>query len=309
MASFLRPWLIAAVLSAGASGCATLGGGGGKGLVTLNYGWPEQASMRVTHTLDVRTDWSGRTTAQRKFTMTLGPVDDEGQRRLSFHDVELIESPLPTFVEPLATGIIDAQGDFQGIDPLEDSPAQAFLDALPLSPKKKAQMTRGIAAGLEKDVRDKWNQWVGSWHGARLKPGKLEVIPMTMEVGAGRKKTKEVPAEERQRLDAGVPCSDADPEPRCARLHVVREPVGQTDETQGTYARVELELVTDPATLLPHSCRITRMDRVDWSVPGGEPDFHEAVQVEQHTFVHGMDTTAGPMTRVFPHQPMPTSLK
>ena len=306
MASLLRPWLAVVVLSAGASGCATLGGARDKDLVSLRYGWPEQASMRVLHTVDVRTDWSGRQKAQRRFTMLLGPVDAEGQRRLVVRDVEIIEAPFPAFVEPLATAIIDAQGDFQGIDPLEDSRSQAFLDALPLSPRKKAQVTAGLTAGLERDARDKWNQWVGSWHGARLKPGKLEVIEMTMDVGSGRKRTQAVPAEERQRLDMGVPCSDADPEPRCARLHVVREPVGQTDDTPGRFARVELELVTDPTTLLPHSSRILRMDRVDWNAPDGEPDFHESVHVEQHTFIHGADTMAGPMARVLPRQPSPT---
>ncbi|RKH06136.1 hypothetical protein D7V97_22980 [Corallococcus sp. CA053C] len=306
MASFLRPWLAVVVLSAGASGCATLGGARGKDLVSLRYGWPEQASMRVIHTVDVRTDWSGRQTAERRFTMILGPVDAEGQRRLVVRDVEIIGAPFPAFVEPLATAIIDAQGDFQGIDPLEDRRSQAFLEALPLSPRKKAQLTASITAGLEREARDKWNQWVGSWHGARLKPGKLEVGEMTMDVGSGRKSTQSVPAEERIRLDVGVPCSDADPEPRCARLHVVREPVGQTDDTPGRFARVELELVTEPTTLLPHSARILRMDRVDWNAPDGEPDFHESVHVEQHTFIHGADTMTGPMARVMPRQPSPT---
>ena len=306
MASFLRPWVFVAVLLPGVFGCATLGGSRGRDLVSLRYGWPEQASMRVIHTVDVRTDWSGRQTAQRRFTMSMGPVDAEGQRRLVLRDVEIIEAPFPAFVEPLATSIIDAQGDFQGIDPLEDSRSEAFLEALPFSPRKKAQMTAALTAGLERDARDRWNQWVGSWHGARLKPGKLEVIEMTMDVGSGRKSTQAVPAEERQRLDMGVPCSDADPEPRCARLHVIREPVGQTDDTPGRYARVELELVTDPTTLLPHSSRILRMDRVDWNAPDGEPDFHESVHVEQHTFIHGADPMAGPMARTLPRQPSPT---
>ncbi|RKG77725.1 hypothetical protein [Corallococcus terminator] len=305
MASFLRSWLIVAVLSAGASGCATRA----KDLVTLNYGWPEQASMRVTHTVDMRTDREGRTKAQRRFTMTLGPVDEEGQRRLAIRDVEIIESMLPTFIRPRSPAIIDAQGDFQGMDPVEDDLNPLSLDVFPPNPEKKAQMTRNLIAGLEQDLRDKWNQWVGSWHGARLKPGKLEVVSSTIEVGIGRKTYEEVPAEDRQQLDVGVPCSDAEPEPRCARLHVVREPVGQTDDTKGPYARLELELVTDPSTLLPYSSRLIRMDRVNWSTKGGEPHFHESVHVEQHTFLHGMDTTAGPMARVSALQPIPTSLK
>ncbi|CAM3123162.1 hypothetical protein G4177_12635 [Corallococcus sp. ZKHCc1 1396] len=309
MAPFLRPWLVVTVLSAGASGCAALGGARGGDLVTLTYAWPEPATMQVEHTVDVRTDWSDRTTAERRFTMTLGPVDEAGQRRLSFHDVEILEARVPIFVEPLATGIIDAQGDFQGIDPLEDNPALAFLDAMPLSPRKRAQMAKGLAVGLERAIRDTWNQWVGSWHGSRYKPGKQEVLPATMQVGTGRKERKEVPSEERQRLDVGVPCSDAEPEPRCARLRAVREPVGQSDKTPGTYARVELELVMDPTTLLPYSSRVIRMDRVDWNGQGGEPDFHESVHVEQYTFVHGPAPTAGPMARALPRQPMPTSLK
>ncbi|RKG73235.1 hypothetical protein D7W79_26155 [Corallococcus exercitus] len=298
MTSFPRPWLVIAALSSGVMGCATLGGAQGKDLVTLRYGWPEQATIRVMHTVDVRTDWSGRMTAQRRYAMRLGPVDEEGRRRLVIQDVEIIEAPFPAFVEPLATSIIDAQGDFQGIDPLEDGPGQDLLDALPVSPRKKAQMTKALTNGLEREARNRWNEWVGSWHGARFKPGQTEVVSTTMSVGTGRKKTEEVPAEERVRLDVGVACSETDPEPRCARLKIVREPVGQTDETQGRYAHVELELVTDPATLLPYSSRVIRMDRVDWSDGNGEPDFHEAVHLEQHTFLHGVEGTPGQVAAV-----------
>ncbi|MFP2901019.1 hypothetical protein [Corallococcus sp. 4LFB] len=298
MTSIPRPWLVIAALSSGVLGCATLGGAQGKDLVTLRYGWPEQATIRVMHTVDVRTDWSGRMTAQRRYAMRLGPVDEEGRRRLIIQDVEIIEAPFPAFVEPLATSIIDAQGDFQGIDPLEDGPGRDLLDALPVSPRKKAQLTKALTNGLEREARNRWNEWVGSWHGARFKPGRTEVVATTMSVGTGRKKTEEVPAEERVRLDVGVACSDAVPEPRCARLKIVREPVGQTDETQGRYAHVELELVTDPATLLPYSSRVIRMDRVDWNDGTGEPDFHEAVHVEQHTFLHGVEGAPGQVAAV-----------
>ncbi|NNC22104.1 hypothetical protein HJC22_41075 [Corallococcus exiguus] len=306
MASFARPWLLVAVLSSSVMGCATMGGAQGKDLVTLRYAWPEQSTIRVHHTVDVRTDWSGRQTAHRRYTMRLGPVDEEGRRRLVFQDVEIIEAPFPAFVEPLAASIIDAQGDFQGIDPLEDGPGQDLLDALPVSPKKKAQMAKALSNGLEQEARNRWNEWVGIWHGSRLNPGRTEVVPTTMSVGTGRKKTEEVPAEERVRLDVGVPCSDAVPEPKCVKLKLVRVPIGQTDETKGRYAHVELELVTDPETLQPYSSRVIRMDRVDWNGGKGEPDFHEAVHVEQHTFIHGVE---GPPGQVAAAQSVRTSRK
>ncbi|NOK20548.1 hypothetical protein [Corallococcus carmarthensis] len=309
MASSSRSWLVISALSSGVLGCATLGGAQGGDLVTLRYGWPEQTAMRVMHTVDVRTDWSGRMTAQRRYGMRLGPVDEDGRRRLVVQDVEILEAPFPAFVEPLATSIIDAQGDFQGIDPLEDGPGQDLLDALPVSPRKKAQMAKALTNGLEQDARNRWNEWVGSWHGARFKPGKTEVVATTMSVGTGRKKTEEVSAEERLRLDVGVPCSEADPEPRCARLKVVREPVGQTDETQGRYAHVELELVTDPATLLPYSSRVIRMDRVNWAAEGDTPDYHEAVHMEQHTFLHGVEGSPGQVAAVGFGRFMPTLAK
>nr|WP_128796822.1 hypothetical protein [Corallococcus coralloides] len=298
MAPSTRPWLLVAVLSSSVMGCATMGGLLNRDLVSLRYGWPEQSIMRVVHTVDVRTDWSDRWTAQRRFTLTLGPADAQGARRLGIHDVEVTEAPFPAFVEPLATSIIDAQGDFQGIDPLEDGPGLELLDALPVSPRKKAQMTKALTNGLERDARDRWNQWVGSWHGGRFKPGKLEVIESTIAVGTGRKKSEEVPAQDRQQLDVGVPCSDAVPEPKCARLHVVREPVGQKDDTQGPYARLELELVTDPSTLLPYSSRLIRMDRVNWAAEGEAPDYHEAVHVEQYTFLHGVEAVPGQVASV-----------
>ncbi|RYZ33105.1 MAG: hypothetical protein EOO72_14690, partial [Myxococcaceae bacterium] len=112
MAPSTRPWLLVAVLSSSVMGCATMGGLLNRDLVSLRYGWPEQSIMRVVHTVDVRTDWSDRWTAQRRFTLTLGPADAQGARRLGIHDVEVTEAPFPAFVEPLATSIIDAQGDF-----------------------------------------------------------------------------------------------------------------------------------------------------------------------------------------------------
>ncbi|RKI55977.1 hypothetical protein D7X55_28885 [Corallococcus sp. AB049A] len=302
MLSVPRPWLVIAALSSGVFGCATVGGAKGKDLVTLRFAWPEQSTIRVMHTVDVRSDWSGRMTAQRRYAMRLGPGDEQGRRRLIIQDVEVIEAPFPAFVEPLATSIIDAQGEFQGIDPLEEGPGQDLLDALPVSPGKKAQMAKALTNGLEREARNRWDEWVGSWHGASFTPGMTHVVPMTMSVGTGRKKTEEVPAEERVRLDVGVPCSDAVPEPRCVKLKLVREPVGQTDETKGRYAHVELELVTDPATLLPYSSRIIRMDRVDWNGGKGEPDFHEAVNMEQHTFIHGVE---GPPGQVATNAGMP----
>jgi hypothetical protein len=294
MGSSSRSWLLVAVLSPGVMGCATLGGLSDRDVVTLRYEWPEKAIMRVVHTLDVRSDWDGRQTAQRRFTMTLGPADETGARRLGIHDVEVLEAPFPAFVQPLATSIIDAQGAFQGIDPLEDGPGEAFLDALPLSPSKKAEVLKGLANGLEQDARERWGQWVGSWYGARYKPGRQQVLTSTISVGVDRKRTQDVPAEDRETLHVGVPCSSADPEPRCVRLHAIREPVGQqNDDRQGRYAHVELELVTDPATLLPHSSRIIRMDRWNWAAKGEPADFHESMRVEQYTFIHGVEASPG----------------
>ncbi|RKH45725.1 hypothetical protein [Corallococcus llansteffanensis] len=306
MASSLRPWVFVAVLFPGVFGCATLGGSRGGDTLTLRFAWPEQVSMRVAHTVDMQTTRRGRMTAQRRYMMTLGPVDPQGQRRLIPHDVEVSGSGLSALMDPVPTLIIDDHGAFRGIDPMDDSPGQDFLDALPLSPEKKAQVTAKVTAGLEQDAREKWNMWVGSWSGVRLKPGAEEVVETKMRVETGRRTHEQVPAEERTLLQVGIPCGDADPEPRCVRLRVVLEPVGQTPETTGRFARRELELVTDPTTLLPYSSRLIRMDRVDWNDKGGEPDYRESVQVEQHTFIYGAEAAAGQMARVPPRQPSPT---
>ncbi len=254
--------------------------------ITLRFAWPENLSARVSYSFAMKSPL-GNTEVQRSYWLTVEPATEKGLHRLVPRDIEVSPPELAGLVDPVPTVHFDDEGAFQGVDTPEDLPGQRMLEVLPLEPEKKAEIIQNLVAGQEQAAREFWDRLVAHWPGTILTPGEPVRLETTMVVGTGMMEKQEVAAEERFSIESGVPCSQDEQERRCVRLIVETEPVGQSKEDTGPLARKRFELVTEPATLVPYSTRLMRLDRVDWGKDGGEPSLKEFMQVEQYAFTYG----------------------
>jgi hypothetical protein len=256
--------------------------------ITLRFDWPERFAARVSYTYAMRNPLGDRE-VRRQFWLTVEQGEKEGHHRLVPRDMEVFPAEYAAFVDPEPTVLFDDQGGFQGIELPEEVPGLALLEALPLEPEKKAEVRGNILARQEQEARERWKRMVTHWNGVTLTPGEWVRQDGKMVVGRNMLERDEVAAEQRVFFEAGVPCSPGEPEPRCVRLSVETEPIGQSQEKAGPMAYWKFELVTDPDTLVPYSTRMLRKDRVDLGEEGDKESLEEFQQMEEYLFTYGAE--------------------
>lgn len=286
-------WLALAVLLPAVCACSSLSSSRRPpNAVTLRFAWPEHFSARVSYSFTMKGPL-GDNEVHRRYWLTVEPAKEKGIHRLVPRDIEVFPPEYAGIVDPVPTVRFDDAGAFQGVELPEAMPGQQLLESLPLEPEKRARVLQDLVAKQEQSARDEWERMVEHWRGATLVPGEPVRLESKIVVGAGMQEEKEVAAEELYSIEVGVPCSEDEQARRCVRLSVEVKSVEPSADGSGPLARWRFELVTEPDTLVPHSTRLMRVDRVEREEGAAQPP-EELTQVEEYSFSYGAVPAGSP---------------
>jgi hypothetical protein len=255
--------------------------------VAMRFAWPEDLTGRVTHTHSVVADGEALVLeVHRTFQLKVEPGEKQGQRRLVSTLTEASPAEFAEGLDPEATVIFDREGAFVGIEQPAESASMDMVRQMQLSPEEEIEARHEVELKLERQAQEKWIRHVARWRGATLFPREIVRFSTKAWIGRSPAERRQVEAEERNTLEAQVPCTPADVKRRCVRIRVELVPLVPSEDGKMNKATVSFELVTEPSTLLPYFSRLLRTEEVALGFIGQETT-HEFTQMDEYVFSYG----------------------
>lgn len=255
--------------------------------VAMRFAWPENLMGRVTHTHSVVADGEALVLeVHRTFQLKVEPGEKQGQRRLVSTLTEASPAESAEGLDPEPTVIFDREAAFLGIEQPAESASMDMVKQMQLSPEEEVEARHEVEQKLERQAREKWIRQVARWHGVTLLPREVVRFRTKTWIGRSPAQRRQVEAEERNSLEAQVPCTPADVKRRCVRIRVELVPLIASEDGKMNKAIASFELVTEPFTLLPYFSRLLRTEEVALGLIGQETT-HELTQMDEYAFSYG----------------------
>lgn len=266
------------LLLAGCAGVPAATGGAAPGPVTLRFGWPDGLQVQVAIRHQVQRTGQPPAGAAIRHRLVAERRGDElwilnrdvaGQGNLPHLELNLK-------VARTVVQVVGPDGGFRRAEGIEE--AAALLE--PVEGRARERSRQALARIVAED----WEMTVGTWRGRTLREGRLE----RRRVDASVPNAPGVPTllEVEYGLEGLVPCREEETERRCAALVYrgrpadsdraatlarLRESMGGADgpELEDLQAALEVRLVSEVATLLPHRMVVHEELRLRLRLPDG----------------------------------------
>jgi hypothetical protein len=249
--------------------------------VTLRFAWPEALQAQVSDTQStgpLAQEGAPEVSVTQRYPLK---VETRGEERwLVPGPVEVTPAQFAQVLQGVPTLVISPAGEL-----LRAEVSQATVEATTklmvamsdskTSPAAEARLREQLQQKMTETAREEWSALVGQWRDVTLRPGRTETRKTTLKSWTMGGKPLE--AEERTTVEEAVPCEAEATDTRCvrirretvvtpkalARLRKEREAGFNEGLLQGMartqvkqlHLRATLELVTDPATLVPYRLR------------------------------------------------------
>lgn len=289
-----------------------------EGPVTPRFGWPEGLSAEVTYTTSRLRTGEETESGESRYRMV---VKGEGDAlAVVSEDLQLSEEQKKalggTEAVNIPTVVVSRAGDFVRVEGADAVLAKVehLLDEQGQKGEQKQQVLGMLRKAVTEGAKETWTLQVAGWRGVTLEPGK----PLTRQASLSPSTLANVvvPVTETLTYPEAVPCAQGETEKRCVRLTLQSKPVeaelpqvkaaflekvkalggGQgpdyaIDELQVEYFT---ELVTEPATLVPHHVRTSRRTRVVFLAGKEQRTEDDQREDSEYDFVYGAKPEAAP---------------
>lgn len=272
--------------------------------VVLNYGWEPGISAKVTGTQSKEKVVAGQSQGGMRIDISY-VINTKAHPQgitVDYQDVEsniqsgnaMMQSWMKDYIEIISSSIpsyiVNPKGEMVGavgVSEMRELMLKSLDDLFEdLPPQQKQQIVASIGQSFTEEVingqlQGEWNMYVGQWLGAEFEDdGVYEAEFDTPVPALGNQRVKTAAQYE---FSGRVNCDDADNSKSCVKLRFHSEtdnvsaaelltkmvPSGQPVPDIEVSVVADLELITDPNTLLPYYSKLSKRSSAPIQTPSG----------------------------------------